>query len=395
MAQINTMTQMNDKKGVLLTLGITFLSLVVLALATIILRSAETSEERLVELAGIDRLYNLGSSTERSLALALYPYTGINMTLANQTIIIERQMYPYPDTTLWNLDPLYFDYKLILGQVLKSYLDSVSKGVNVFSETDIGSSGELKRIWIRFIPSNTHYWLSTLNLSLRDPDRVETNPSGSAYPDFLINSNGTTPNSTHNILIFGYYGQLDPYIISNYTLYFRHDTRNGVINWSRKESPTQTGNSPGTPPGTPPLGGRKINVIIQIDGQNGYTHSMSDDVYINDTKKFFPQVIYLDNLTGDRGCVALGPGCNKIEIPELRPTIRFYEGNGNQLGSGGSSSGFIGQTNALIIANFNEKLFTRMNLLLNTTYLEAYGTPKVQTQLDAFNMSRSRFARYA
>ena len=41
------------------------------------------------------------------------------------------------------------------------------------------------------------------------------------------------------------------------------------------------------------------------------------------------------------------------------------------------------------------KTFTRMNLLLNTTYLEAYGTPKVQTQLDAFNMSRSRFARYA
>ena len=141
--------------------------------------------------------------------------------------------------------------------------------------------------------------VGTLNLSLRDPDRVETNPSGSAYPDFLFNSNGTTPNSTHNILIFGYYGQLDPYIISNYTLYFRHDTRNGVINWSRKESPTQTGNSPGTPPGTPPLGGRKINVIIQIDGQNGYTHSMSDDVYINDLR---PQVIYLDNLTGDRGC---------------------------------------------------------------------------------------------
>ena len=122
MAQVNTLI-ISDKRGVLLTLGITFLSLVVLALATIILRSAETSEERLVELAGIDRLYNLGSSTERSLGLALYPYTGINLTLANQTIVLARQMYAYPDTTLWNLDPNWFDYKLVLTQVFQPYLE--------------------------------------------------------------------------------------------------------------------------------------------------------------------------------------------------------------------------------------------------------------------------------
>ena len=66
------------------------------------------------------------------------------MTLANQTIIIERQMYSYPDTTLWNLNPDWFDYKLILGQILKPYLLSISKGVNIFTETDIGNSGELK-----------------------------------------------------------------------------------------------------------------------------------------------------------------------------------------------------------------------------------------------------------
>lgn len=52
-------TNSGRRSGVLLTLGITFISLLVLSLATLILRNAEDSDERLMELAGYDRVYNI------------------------------------------------------------------------------------------------------------------------------------------------------------------------------------------------------------------------------------------------------------------------------------------------------------------------------------------------
>lgn len=358
-----------DKRGVLLTLGITFLSLVVLALATIVLRNAESSEDRLVELAGIDRLYNLGSSTERTLALALYPYTGLNVTVSNVTLVIERQMYPYPDKTLWSLDPSFFDYQLIIRLIYSEYLKSVSKNVNSVAE----ANPLTRSIRLDISPVNFFYWLNTENITLNDPDQ---GLQGEVYKPLHINTNSSGPtNSTLQLLFFSSVAQLNPYIITNYTFYFQHDTRNGIINWSRREVTT---------------GDRKVRITIQIDGPNGYKHIVSDDVYINGTNKRFPQVIYLDNLTGDQGCISLG--CGIIEVPELRPMLRFYEGASTGLGQSGAVVG--GQATSFFIANFNEKLFARTTMILNTTYIEVKGSQYIIAQLSSFNMTRSHFARY-
>jgi hypothetical protein len=236
-----------------------------------------------------------------------------------------------------------------------------------------------KRIWLNFLPMNFHYWLSTLTFNMTDSDIP---PQGGAYPDFLVNFNATTPNSTHHVLIFGHPGQLDPHIITNYTFYFRLDKRNSIINWTRKEATTGTVN-------------KKVDIFIQVDGPNNYKDIAFGSVYVNDTKKLFPQVIYLDNLTGDRGCLVAG-ACGTPEKPELRPSIRFYDGAGQQLTGGGTGSGIGGNINAFVMLNFNEKLFTRMTLRLNATYIEAYApTQIIQTKLDSFNMSRTRLARYA
>ncbi len=56
-----------DRSGVLLTLGITFLSLIILGLATLILRNAENSDDRLMELAAYDKLYNIDRATSDAL----------------------------------------------------------------------------------------------------------------------------------------------------------------------------------------------------------------------------------------------------------------------------------------------------------------------------------------
>src|SRR3989338_5129801 len=77
-------------KGVLLTLGITFVSLIVLSFATLILRNAENSDVRLTELSSVDRIYTLSSSLERSLFRSYFPLTGINLTLNNDTITIVK-----------------------------------------------------------------------------------------------------------------------------------------------------------------------------------------------------------------------------------------------------------------------------------------------------------------
>jgi hypothetical protein len=57
-----------NKKGILLTLGMVFVSLTILAFANVILNNAETSENRIKEFSESERIYNLDSSISLSMS---------------------------------------------------------------------------------------------------------------------------------------------------------------------------------------------------------------------------------------------------------------------------------------------------------------------------------------
>ena len=61
------MIQLN-KKGILLTLGLVFVSLTLLSFANVIVNHSESSEERIKEFGEAERLYNLDNSISRSLS---------------------------------------------------------------------------------------------------------------------------------------------------------------------------------------------------------------------------------------------------------------------------------------------------------------------------------------
>lgn len=62
------MKQINSKKGILMTLGLVFVSLTLLSFANVIVNHSESSEERIKEFGEAERLYNLDNSVSRALS---------------------------------------------------------------------------------------------------------------------------------------------------------------------------------------------------------------------------------------------------------------------------------------------------------------------------------------
>ncbi len=62
------MASMKSKKGILLTLGLVFVSLTVLSFAGVILNNSETSENRIKEFIETERMYNLDKSISKSIS---------------------------------------------------------------------------------------------------------------------------------------------------------------------------------------------------------------------------------------------------------------------------------------------------------------------------------------
>ena len=359
MAQINTILITKQRRGVLLTLGVTFLAIVILTLATLILKHAETSEERLVELASVDRVYNLGNSLQRSLSESLYSLTEINLTVTNDTIILGRQLGAYPDPTLSTLTPAWYDYKLMTMGILGDYFPTVSRNTLAFDETD-----EVPNIiTLSFQPTNHIYWLSSAVINQSDDF---------PYPHFLINAASDVGQPVYNSSY--HFFVLDPSIaqgeIQQYTFYARNTDRQGVINWSRMDT----------------SGTDLVDVRVIVDGpygRNCYPDIPADcsafqSVVINSTDKVFPQVIYIDNLTGDQGS----------ENPRLKPEIRFFSGTFNDTAKNVSLN-----ANIFLFFNYNTDMYTEFTLNMNTTYNEVYSTQLVNAQISEFSLSRLQLAR--
>ena len=60
------------KGGILLTLGLIFVSLTILAFANVILNNSETSESRIKEFAETERMYNIETSISKSVSKMKY-----------------------------------------------------------------------------------------------------------------------------------------------------------------------------------------------------------------------------------------------------------------------------------------------------------------------------------
>jgi len=73
-----------QKRGAFLTLGMTFLSILILALGSAILKNAEDSEERIYEMGSMDRLFHLERSLQHAYRDLFFGVFGMNMT-HNQT----------------------------------------------------------------------------------------------------------------------------------------------------------------------------------------------------------------------------------------------------------------------------------------------------------------------
>jgi hypothetical protein len=74
------MTWLTKKQGAFLTLGMTFISILILTLGSAMLRNAEYSEERVFEIGGMDRIHNLKSSILES-------YRDMHFLIFNMTVI--------------------------------------------------------------------------------------------------------------------------------------------------------------------------------------------------------------------------------------------------------------------------------------------------------------------
>lgn len=79
-----------DKKGILFTLGLTFLALVVLALAVLIFHNAQEFEGMVAKLAVLDRVYDLDTSIGQSVGVIFKLKSGISINITNESISFEE-----------------------------------------------------------------------------------------------------------------------------------------------------------------------------------------------------------------------------------------------------------------------------------------------------------------
>ena len=397
-------------KGVLLTLGITFICLIVLSFATLILRNAENSDVRLTELSSIDRVYTLTSSLERGISRSYYPITGINLTLNNDTITIVKDTkrsgtpnyYALPDfnddqifnmkTTDVFLDNLarsltyggvtldnYYGYNwpniLILSFYYPTYVNDLTKSFLFYAySNDIG-----------LVQKDDYNFRHTLEASLESSL-------------FINNYSGTqliTPypiNTTYQMFFLG--NSLSN--LTEITIKATHPTRCPVINW------TNARRFSGTPTSNENEKEYNVNMTIITDDQVGTCLPSYSDYKQIETRAIlnrtsggiiFSQILFLDNLTKasstyDFICENNAPLCMDPNPPatasQERPTIFI---NSQPYVPAGQLSLSIG-SNILYLLQYDNPIKWEVTLRFSVGPLEAYSTETVSASLSSLNISR-------
>jgi len=88
------------KKGVLFTLSILLIVSLVLAIAILNFKSVQKTKDVLSEVGAVERVYNLGTSVANGFKEIFNAYSGINLTLVNETITF-KEFLPNTNTALF------------------------------------------------------------------------------------------------------------------------------------------------------------------------------------------------------------------------------------------------------------------------------------------------------
>jgi len=96
------------KKGVLLTIGMLFLSSIVLSLAVMLFHNTQGTENRFAELSLYDRLYDLDSSIQRGFKEIFTRNSGVTLTIENNLVTITETL-PHSSNFASEMDA-YEDY---------------------------------------------------------------------------------------------------------------------------------------------------------------------------------------------------------------------------------------------------------------------------------------------
>lgn len=105
------------KRGFLFTLGLTFLTLIVLALAILIFHNAQKYEEIISKIAVLDRVYDLDNSIEQSLRDIFYLKSGISINIIDSGISFEEEL---PNDNILTFNNSLFQFKRFIESNLSN-----------------------------------------------------------------------------------------------------------------------------------------------------------------------------------------------------------------------------------------------------------------------------------
>lgn len=128
-----------NKKGILFTIGLTFLTLVVLMLAVLVFHNAQKSEEMIAKLVVLDRVYDLGNSIRQGLRDIFRLKSGISINITDSGVSFE-EILPNTNRATFNNSLNQF----------KGFIESNISNINL----TIMGIGEMP---LRIMPNNIVY----------------------------------------------------------------------------------------------------------------------------------------------------------------------------------------------------------------------------------------------
>ncbi len=403
-------------RGVLLTLGITFLSLIVLSFATLILRNAENSDVRLTELSSIDRLYTLGSSLERSLGRSYYALTGINLTLNNDTITLVKDTKRQGSPNYFAL-PEITDSSILTMKSSNIYVKLLAESLTYKTTTlddPLGLTTFINYLTLFFYYPKYEYDSFKTNAlmiygytddkaNITKDYNFRHTAAGAPYCCLEINNNtGLYPiNSTYQIFLLG--NNLSE--LKEINIKARHPTRCPSINWSNSGTRRLNEANNGYEPDS---GDVKVKITVTVQNEDAarpctplnppdHYYEIQADAILNRTNTktttniTLPQIIFLDNLTDD----TLFPGYDFIYDPNTppytftpskeRPAIIFYD----QLAQGETGTPIAPTaSNILYLIQYDNPIRWEVTLKYSMGPIEVYSTETVSSSLSALSVSR-------
>ncbi len=255
-----------NKQGAFLTLGMTFISILILSLGTAMLRNAESTEERIFELGSLDRLYTLEQSAQqayREQFLRLFPF---NMSQDNGWHAVEMSLPSFFGT----IDPAFSSFAA-LHNITQSLMKLLAPSFSFINHSLYPGQNATAFI----VPEIN---VSYVYVGVRDLTTFSLPSSAFA--------------NSHGLLV--YTGSVDPtalsYVVKSYNITVRNPLINGTVKWE-----TWT---PGAPGG--------IRLTVEYFG-NGDNHTVDSRLISFDSGGDVAQKIFLNLSHGDEYYAKLVP----------------------------------------------------------------------------------------